>query len=111
MRSAEEIAGEIIPDSDGFGEWPHYVADRRPLIAKAIREARAEGRAEALGDVAKALAQHRCGDSSCIFGSRGGMQTNGGCRDLKNGPQHVRLLLQRVVADIRALVERSGGQP
>ena len=47
MRSAEEIAGEIIPDSDGFGEWPHYVADRRPLIAKAIREARAEGRAEA----------------------------------------------------------------
>lgn len=29
------------------------------------------------------LAKYRCGDGGCVFGSSGGMQTNGGCMHLK----------------------------
>lgn len=45
-----------------------------------------------------------CGDNSCIFGSPGGMGTNGGCRCLAEMPRHAltdRLRVQRGIMALR----------
>ena len=57
----------------------------------------------------------RCGDNSCMFGSPGGMATNGGCRCIENFSdrrlsrsqslyiQRLPLALRNAVADIEQL--------
>lgn len=47
-----------------------------------------------------------CGDNSCIFGSTGGMATNGGCRCLSEMPRHALTDRLRVQRGIMALRER-----
>ncbi len=45
-----------------------------------------------------------CGDNSCVFGSPGGMGTNGGCRCLSEMPRHAltdRLKVQRGIMALR----------
>ena len=42
-----------------------------------------------MSETTKKIARaHGCGDNSCMFGSPGGMATNGGCRCLKNIVMH-----------------------
>ena len=48
-----------------------------------MRTAQGELDAMSLRDEMLAL---RCGDNSCVFGSSGGMGTNGGCRCFENTP-------------------------
>jgi hypothetical protein len=48
----------------------------------------------------------RCGDNSCMFGSPGGMATNGGCRcfDKMHGwPMEARQAVRRMATVIRSL--------
>ena len=47
-----------------------------------------------------------CGDNSCIFGSTGGMGTNGGCRCLSEMPHRAVDARRRVTRGIMALRER-----
>ena len=58
-------------------------------------------------DLTATLERHgitRCGDSACIFGRRGGMMTNGGCRCGQNDPGGSRapsILAQRLARAFR----------
>ncbi len=59
-----------------------------------------------LRDIAKALGfDAGCGDNSCIWGSPGGMATNGGCRCGNRGGGNDRLELVRMQQVARALLE------
>ena len=64
-------------------------------------------RSPALTDL---LARHGivpCGDNSCIFGSPGGMGTNGGCRTLKD-KDDTRRALMTLVRQLRARAKGGG---
>lgn len=48
-----------------------------------------------------------CSDGNCVFGNRGGMQTNGGCQCLKGDRDELRrtvLSLSRVAHELAAML-------
>jgi hypothetical protein len=47
-----------------------------------------------------------CGDNSCVFGSRGGMSTNGGCQCDDRTMRHGIQMLMRIVNALDVVVHR-----
>lgn len=44
---------------------------------------------------------HGCGDNSCMFGSPGGMATNGGCRCLNDTERDRRIHIRAGISELR----------
>ena len=64
-------------------------------------------RSTALLDALSAVGIDPCGDNSCIFGSPGGMATNGGCRCFgrgENWPHEARMAVRRLAIALRKAI-------
>jgi hypothetical protein len=66
-----------------------------------VRTLREKAKAMGLGHVG-------CADGSCIWGSPGGMTTNGGCGCIKGEKDDLRRLAVKIAHVARALIEDGG---
>lgn len=60
---------------------------------------------EAFDEFSDFMRELRCGDNSCVFGRRGGMGTNGGCRTLKDN-RDTRMTLRMIARKWREIEAR-----
>lgn len=96
---------------DDFGSGPYCAANHKLLYTNGYPKRpmsciMAEKNYTEYVDFQHKIArEYGCGDNSCMFGSPGGMGTNGGCRclkDLKYGPNSAH---SKVMGGIRALLK------